>query len=169
MQTASLAPMECPATAAEMSGSADQNLLSPIRSGSRASLLAMLAIALLALLSACSSDSETRRGNQARSQRPRTDHRAISVSEAVCRGARLEPGREALPPGVDGDQRRQRSGWQVGRLARRLRLGTQRVTQNPTPGRAARPTAHLRAASIPGSKTVTARRTPPRRCSTWRS
>ena len=57
MKTASLAPMECPATAAEMSGSADQNLLSPIRSGSRASLLAMLAIALLALLSACSSDS----------------------------------------------------------------------------------------------------------------
>ncbi len=58
MKTASLAPMECPVTAAEMSGSADQNLWSPIRSGSRASLLAVLAIALLALLSACSSDSK---------------------------------------------------------------------------------------------------------------
>jgi len=58
MKTASLAPMECPATAAEMSGRANRDRRSPMRGGSRARLLAVLVIALLALFSACSSDSK---------------------------------------------------------------------------------------------------------------
>jgi hypothetical protein len=56
MKTASLAPMECPATAEQMSGPRNQNDRSAERN-SRAWLTAC-AIVLLGLLSACSSDSK---------------------------------------------------------------------------------------------------------------
>ena len=167
MKTASLAPMECPATAEQMLESRNQNRR-------RAAQLARSS-----LCRACDSAAgpsqrmfvgfEACGRSEARGQRPGTDHGAIRVPEAVCGGARLESGREAL----SSLSRRRPATATVktasGRCGGVASLRQRSARRSPTPGRAARQTGHRRAASIPGSKTVTVRRTLRRKYSTWRS